>query len=133
MDYVKINGKAYDVLVTAITESFNILHTEKTGRTIAEGAQMTLDPLGTFYGHKVTFARKNGRETEYDRLFEYVSEPRYDGVPVEIVHNQTIIKYDAYFSNGERKISKIDRKTGKVYWGEFTLNIIPMKAQVTPL
>lgn len=132
MDYVKIGGKAYDVLVTEISENFNILYSENTGRTMSVGARMTLDPLGTFFGHKVTFQRKQGKEAEYDALFDYVSRPRFDGVPVEIVHNQTVLKYDAYISNGERALKRIDAKTGKVYWGEFALNIVPMEAQVTP-
>lgn len=132
MDYVKIGGKAYDVLVAEISESFNILYSENTGRTMSVGARMTLDPLGTFFGHKVTFQRKQGKEAEYDALFDYVSRPRFDGIPVEIVHNQTVLKYDAYISNGERALKRIDAKTGKVYWGKFSLNIVPMAAQVTP-
>lgn len=132
MDYVKIGGKAYDVLVTEISENFNILYSENTGRTMSVGARMTLDPLGTFFGHKVTFQRKQGKEAEYDALLDYVSRPRFDGVPVEIVHNQTVLKYDAYISNGERALKRIDLKTGTVYWGELTLNIVPMEAQITP-
>ena len=132
MDYVKIGGKAYDVLVTEISENFTILYSENTGRTMSVGARMTLDPLGTFFGHKVTFQRKQGKEAEYDALLDYVSRPRFDGVPVEIVHNQTVLKYDAYVSNGERALKRIDPKTGKVYWGKFALNIVPMEAQITP-
>ena len=60
MDLVKIGGKVYDVLVTELSENFNILYSENTGRTMSAGARMTLDPLGTFYGHKVTFQRKRG-------------------------------------------------------------------------
>ena len=59
MDYVKIDGTAYDVLVINIEESFNILYSENTGRTISTGAKMTLDPLGTFIGHNVTFKRSS--------------------------------------------------------------------------
>lgn len=132
MDYVKIGGIKYDVLVTAISENFNILYSENTGRTMSEGARMMLDPLGTFIGHKVTFQRKQGKEEEYDRLFDYVSKPRYDGIAVEIVHNQTTLSYDAYISSGERAVKRIDEKTGKVYWGEFSVNIVPMEAQVLP-
>lgn len=132
MDYVKIGGKAYDVLVAEISESFNILYSENTGRTMSVGARMTLDPLGTFFGHKVTFQRKQGKEAEYDALLDYVSRPRFDGIPVEIVHNQTVLKYDAYVSTGERALKRIDPKTGTVYWGKFALNIIPMEAQITP-
>lgn len=132
MDYVKIGGRDWDVLVTEISESFNILYSDNTGRTIAVGARMRLDPLGTFFGHRVTFRRKQGYEAEYDRFFDYVSVPRYDGIPVEIVHNQTVLKYDAYISTGERGLKRIDTKTNKVYWDSFSLNIVPMEAQVLP-
>jgi hypothetical protein len=132
MDYVKIGGRTYDVLVTEIIESFNILYSENTGRTISPKAKMVLDPLGTFFGHKITFQRKQGKEAEYDRLFDYVSVPRYDGIPVEVVHGQTTISYDAYISNGERALRRIDVKSGKVYWDKFSVNIVPMEAQVLP-
>ena len=132
MDYVKIGGIVWDVLVTELSENFNILYSENTGRTISIGARMTLDPLGTFFGHKITFQRKQGNEAEYDRLFDYVSQPRYDGISVEIVHNQTTLSYDAYISSGERALKRIDEKTGKVYWDKFSVNIVPMEAQVTP-
>lgn len=132
MDYVKIGGKVWDVLVTEISENFNILYSENTGRTISVGARMALDPLGCFLGHKIIFRRKQGNEAEYDRLFDYVCRPRYDGIPVEIVHNQKTISYDAYISRGERTLKQIDEKTGKVFWGEFSVNIIPMEAQVLP-
>ncbi len=132
MDIVKIGGRVWDVLVTEITESFSILYSENTGRTMSVGAGMTLDPLGTFFNHKVTFMRKKGLEKEFDDLFDFVSQPRYDGIAVDIVHNQTTLAYDAYISQGERALKRVDPKTGKVYWDKFTLNIVPMKAQVLP-
>lgn len=132
MEYVKIGGKVWDVIVTEISENFNILYSENTGRTMSVGARMTLDPLGTFFGHKITFQRKQGNEKEYDTFFEFVSNPRYDGMPVEIVHGQTTLVYDAYISQGERTLKRIDPKTNKVYWDKFSLNIVPMEAQVLP-
>ena len=131
MDYFKIDGRNYDVLVTSIEESFNILYSENTGRTMSQAARMTLDPLGTFFGHKVAVKRKQGYEAEFDALYDYVSQPRYDGISVEIVHDQTTIKYDAYISNGARHLSKIT-KDGAIHWGELQLNIVPMEAQVLP-
>jgi hypothetical protein len=59
-------------------------------------------------------------------------QPRYDGIPVKMVHNQNHIEYDAYISNGTRNIKRIDLKNNKVYWDELQLNIVPIVAQVLP-
>lgn len=131
MDYFKIDGKTYDVLVTAIEESFNILYSENTGRTMSTRARMVLDPLGTFFGHKVTVRRKPGHETEFDALYDKVSRARSVGMNVEIVHNQTTLEYEAYVSNGTRALQRIT-KSDVVQWGELQLNIVPMEAQVLP-
>ena len=134
MDYVKIGGKAWDVLVTEISESFSILYSENTGRTMSQGAGMTLDPLGTFFNYKITFARKHGYEKQFDELFDFFAVPRYDGIEVNIVHNQAMWDepFLAYVSQGERALKRIDEKTGKVYWDAFSVSIVPMSAQVLP-
>lgn len=132
MDYCVIGEKSYDVLVTEITENFNILYSENTGRNTGIGAPMTLDPLGTFYGHKITFRRKKENTAEYDELFMVLSRPRYDGIEVDIAHNQETLHYRAYVSQGERTLKRIDEKNQKIYWDEFSVNFIPMEAQVTP-
>lgn len=132
MDYFKIGDKSYDVLVISIEESFNILYSENTGRTMSPTARMILDPIGTFYGHRVTVRKRKGFEKEYDELYDYISTPRVDGIPVEIAHNQETIAYDAYVSNGARAVRTIDVKSGVTHWGDLTINIIPMEAQVIP-
>lgn len=132
MDYFKVNGISYNVLVKELEENFNILYSENTGRTLDEGAPMMLDPLGTFYGHKVTISRQRGYEAEYDELYTLLSQPSYNGLYFEIAHNQETIAYEAYVSSGARKVSKIDLDKRKIYWGELQINIIPLKAQVLP-
>jgi hypothetical protein len=131
MDICNIGGREYAVVITEIEENFNILYSSNTGRNL--NGDMVLDPIGTYIGHKVTVKRKAGREEEFDELFNYVSQPRYDGIKVKMVHNQTSIEYEAYISNGTRKINTIDVRNEKVYWGEMQLNIVPLKAQVLPL
>lgn len=131
MDYCKIGGRSYDVIVTSIEESFTILYTENTGRTISNG-RMTLDPIGTFFSHKVTFRRSKDNFEEFDELYKFLSTPNYDGFPIEIVHSQQTIKYDAYVSQGTRALQRIAQKISKVFWGELTVNFIAMEAQVLP-
>lgn len=130
MDVIRINGISYNTIISEITENFNILYSENTGRTL-DNARMILDPIGTFYGHRVTFSRKHGYEDEYDTLFMELSKPVSNGIQLQIVHNQDTISYDAYVSQGERALKKIDPITKKVYWDRLSVNFIPMEAQVT--
>ena len=132
MNYCVINGKSYDVIVTAIEESFSILYSENTGRVIASGAPMSLDPLGTFFSYKVTFRRSKENYKAFDDLYEFLYTPRYSGFPVEFAHNQTTIKFNAYVSQGGRPIKKIDINSNKTQWGELTVNFVPISAQVIP-
>lgn len=133
MNYVKIDGKAYDVLVTALERGFSIEQSKNAGRTLAEGAREVLDPLGTFITYTVTFKRRKGKEKVFDELWEYIIQPRRDGVPVEIVYNQDMINFEAYFRSGTQGLKRIDEKNKKVYWGEFSVDIIPIEAQVKPI
>lgn len=131
MDICKIGEKEYSVVVLKITENFNKLFTENTGRTMGEKARMNLDCIGTFYGHTVEIGRKAGFEADFDELYDLVSLPMNEGITVKMVHNQTSIEYEAYISSGERAVKRIDEKTGKVYWDNLSLNIIPMEAYLT--
>lgn len=132
MNYVEIDGKSYDVIVSSIQRSPEIRQSENAGATLAEGAEETLDPLGTFITYIVGFTRKQGKEIEFDNLWETLIKPRYDGVWVNIVYNQTKLKYKARFEISPQAVDKIDKRTGKVYWGEISVNIVPTKAQILP-
>jgi hypothetical protein len=130
MNYCVINGKSYDVIVTSIEESFSILYTENTGRTTDGG--MVLDPIGTYFTHKVTFKRCKENVKEFDDLYNFLTIPRYDGFDIEIVHNQTTIKYKCYVSQGTRTLQRIVERIKMVLWGELAVNFIPIEAQVKP-
>lgn len=137
INYFKVNGKSYNVVVVSLEESFEILYSENSGRVIADGAPIILDPIGTFFGHKIAIKRKSGFEEEYDNLYELLSKPRRveeaeDALLFEVAHLQTSIAYRAYVSKGARKVQKIDPNTNEVYWGELQLNIVPIEAQVLP-
>ena len=132
-DWFQIDGKVYDVSVMSIRESATILYSENTGRTMSVGARMTLDPLGCFIGHRLVVRRKADKLNDYDRLFNDIIQPRYDGMRVKAVHGQTTIDYDAYVSAAEREVERIDDAGNHVYWKEMEINIVPMEAQVLPV
>lgn len=131
-NWLQIDGKVFNVVVTSIKESATTLYSDNTGRTLGIGAPMTLDPYGTFYNYTITVKRKGDKLDDYDKLFTYVTYPRKDGMSVKAVHNQTTWTFMAYISSAEREIKRIDENKGKVYWGEMDINIIAMSAQVTP-
>lgn len=128
MNVFSIGGREYNVLVVGLTEEFNKLYSENTGRTRGENLKMELDCLGVFFSHKITVQRKKGYESEYDELYDLLTQPTDEGIPIKVVHNQTTIDYDAYISTGSRTLKRVDEKTGKVYWDKLTINAIPMEA-----
>lgn len=131
-NWLEIDGLNFNVVVTGITEEGTVLYSDKTGRTMAKGARMTLDPLGTFYGHKVTVKRKGNDVHSFDQLYNYVLTPVTNGFRIKAVHDQTTIEYDGYISSATRACKKIDERNGRVYWDSMELNIVAMEAQIIP-
>lgn len=131
MNYCIINGVKYNVRVLELEENWNVLYSENTGRVIGSGA-MILDPIGTFIGHTVTFARKGNDRQSFDNLYHYLRLPRTQGLNVEFADGQASIAYKAYVSSGKRKAARIDENAGNIYWDSFQANFIPMEAQVLP-
>lgn len=131
-DWFELGGQKFDVSVTEIKEKGTITYTSNTGRTVGIGAKMTLDPLGTFYNYTVNIKRKNSSIDDYDKLYDFLLKPRYSGISVKIVHNQTTLEFEAYVSSAERTLSRIDEKNNIVYWGEMSISITAMEAQVLP-
>lgn len=131
-NWIDIDGQRFNVSVTSIKQSGTILYSDNTGRTLAIGAPMTLDPLGTFYNYNITIKRNGDDVDDYDRLYDYIMKPRYSGMTITVPHNQGTITFEAYISAAEREIKRIDDKGKKVYWKEMSLTITAMKAQVTP-
>ena len=131
-DICRIDGRSFDVLVTGINEKWTILYGENTGRVLAEGAPMFLEPIGTFFSHEVTFERKKNAIREYDILYELLYQPRDSGIDVQLAHNQTTIDYKAYVSQGGRPLKRVNPVSGEKVWGTFTVTFTPMEAQIKP-
>ena len=131
-DYVKLGNKSYNVRVIELQRSFEIKQSSNSGTSLAIGSPEILDPLGTFINYKITFAPIKGYESDYDKLWELVIYPYVQGIDVDIVYNQTKIKFKAQIKSGKQALIRADRNSGKNYWGELPIELIPMKAQVLP-
>lgn len=147
MKWFKIDGREWDVKIFEPKESFTILYSENTGRTLSEGAPMVLDPLGTFFNYSLTVGKNKNKPEEFDALWDYISKPRKSPMLVVLPRNQCVWHtaddegndiegFFAYVSNGERGIKtiqeNIDGTLKFVDYDTFTMNIIATKAQVIP-
>lgn len=131
-NWLSIDGRTYDVIVTSLTESGTILYSDKTGRTINIGADMVLDPLGTFYNYTITVKRNGDNYQEYNDLYNHILTPTRNGFKIHVVHDNSAWDFQAYISTAERELQRIDAKKGVVYWKEMQLEITAMRAQVIP-
>ena len=129
MDYVKIDGKVWNVTIRSIKESFEITSSGNEGYVIKNNA-VSLDRVGTYYVHEVTFEKSGEDDAEYDELYELLSMPRNDGIIVELPHGQSTITYSAYVTAGNRSVRRIFPKENKAKWGEFTVTFYPIEPQV---
>lgn len=129
MSFCKINGKAYDVNVISIEESFSKLYTKNTQRTIAAAGTLFLDPIGTFIGHTVKFAPLNNPD-DFLELWDFFKLPHREGFPVEIADGKTTISYKAHTSTGSRKLNYV--RNGVPYWDSLSVQLAPIDAQILP-
>ena len=126
----KIDGVSYDVLITAISESFNIVEGSNSGVALYRQREIR-DLLGVKIGHTITFAPDNDPEA-FDALTSYLFDSVRPYVELEVVHNQATIAYQAAYSTGTRRVRHIDDDNSIVYWDELTVDFRPMENQVNP-
>lgn len=129
MNYFKMGGVAWDVIVTGISRNFEIKQSDNAGATLAPGAPEVLDPIGTYIGHTVTVKRRRGKEAVFDALWDFVAQPRTEPIEVEVAYDQSTIKYNAKVISGAQDLKRVDPNTGIVYWDALTLTIEPTEAQ----
>lgn len=124
----KIDGKSYDVLVTAIQETTNIIEGANGGIAIHRQREIR-DILGVKIGHAVTFAPDNDIEA-FDELYDYLFGSIRPSVVVECVHGQKTISYEAVYNSCSRNVSHIDETSDSVYWDELTVEFRPIENQI---
>lgn len=124
----KIDGVSYDVLITAISESFNVVEGPNSGTALYRQREIR-DLRGVKIGHTITFASDNDPDA-FDALTSHLFGSVRPYVTLEVVHNQTTIAYEAAYSTGTRRVRHIDDDNDIVYWDELTVDFRPMENQV---
>lgn len=69
--------------------------------------------------------------TGIDKYWKFIREHSVDDyVMLEAADDQTTITYEAYYTSAARKLTSV--QNGINYWGEVSVNFIPMDATVKP-
>lgn len=125
----KIDGVSYDVLVTAISETYNVVEGANSGVSLYRQREIR-DLQGVKIGHSISFASDNDPEA-FDALTSHLFGSVRPYVVLEVVHNQTTISYEAAYNTGTRRVAHIDDENDVVYWDELTVDFRPMEIQIT--
>lgn len=128
LDLVKIDGITYDVLVTAIQEKFEVIEGANSGISLYRQREIR-DLAGVKIGHAITFAADKD-PVAFDALCTHLFGTLREYVSLEVVHNQTTIRYDAAYNTGSRAVTHIDDENDIVYWNELTVEFRPMECQI---
>lgn len=124
----KIDGKSYDVLVTALESIYNVNEGANSGIALFRDREIR-DITGIKIGHSITFDPDKDIEL-FDELTEYLFGTVRQSVIIEVVHNQKTITYEAAYNTGSRRVAHIDDDTDTVYWSELTVDFRPLENQI---
>ena len=137
MDLVKIDGKVYDALVTAISEKADIKEGKNKGTSLHREREIR-DIAGIKYEHSITFAPSDDAPELFDELFSYLFDSIRESVQLEVVHGQQTISYEAAYSTGQRSVGYIRKDkddegndTEFVGWNELTVAFRSIEAVIT--
>ena len=109
MDLVKIDGVVYDVLVSAIGETSEVVEGNNSGTALYRQRDIR-DIAGVKYAHSITFTPSDEAPEMFDALFSYLFDNVRESVMLEVVHGQETISYEARYSTGTRNVSYISKK-----------------------
>lgn len=123
---LSVDGKKYNVLVTGLKRSFQVLDGENAERALS--GRMIRDIIGTFYNYEMTLQPKIGKYADYDALYEVLSAP-VASHKVVLPYGQRTLTFNAYVTAGQDNL--IRKKSTESYWTGLTVQFIAMAPQRT--
>ena len=121
----KIDDVEYDVALIGLTRNFNALDREETGRSTTTGS-MVRSVFGSFFSYDVSINSRRLSQEQYDELYAVLTSPD-EFHNFELPFGQEEYDFFGYVSTAQDTLKRIDRNTGKRYFGNLSFTITPKK------
>ena len=103
-DVFSVDGKYYDVLIGNIKRSARIEEGDESG-TLLNGSY-DRDLIGTYYDYDVEFGVNKLNPSDYDELYECLTEPT-DYHIITLPYGQSTLTFKAYISDVSDEYVKV--------------------------
>lgn len=123
---ITVDNVQYDVLVSGLSRSFQVLDGDNAGRTLS--GRMVRDVIGTYYNYEMQIRPIVGKYSDYDDLYQVLSAP-VDSHSVVLPYGQSTLSFDAYVTSGQDSL--IRKKASETYWTGLSVQFIAMEPQRT--
>lgn len=123
---ITVDNVQYDVLVSGLSRSFQVLDGDNAGRTLS--GRMVRDVIGTYYNYEMQIRPIVGKYSDYDDLYQALSAP-VDSHSVVLPYGQSTLSFEAYVTSGQDSL--IRKKTSETYWNGLSVQFIAMEPQRT--
>ncbi len=127
MEVFQLDGKTYNVSVTALQRKFSVLDTDQAGRT--QNGHMYRDPIGTYYNYSMTVEQQGSDGEALEKFWDVISRPEKSHL-CKFPYNQTTLTQRMYVTGGEQELLLLRRESAR--WGAITVDFIAMEPKVTP-
>lgn len=128
MNLCRIDGISFDVLVTGIRETTNIIEGANSGVSLYRQREIR-DIKGTKIGHTVSFAPDTD-PAAFDALYEYLFGTIRESVMIEAAHGQETINYEAAYNTCEKEVVFRDEENKFTGWDVMTVEFRPIETQI---
>lgn len=123
MSLVVIDGNEFEIGVIKITRRASFSQ-ESLGITM--DLKKHYDARGTYYDYDVEFYTRNMNVTDYDNLYELLTEPQ-ESHTVTLPYGQTTITFEAKVTVAQDDM--ISRYTSKTKWGGIKVTFEALEPQ----
>lgn len=120
---IKIDNETFNVGIVSVERQVS---QNKISRGTTLDGIKHYDVLGTYYDYTITFNPKSMSLSEYDRLYEKITEPKEYFV-VEVPYGQTTITFKANLSVGNDRM--VSNYTNARKWGSLSVTFEALEPQ----